>query len=307
MRIVGICLKIAFCCVILASTGCSSSVLKNKERSAPETEGSFRWPQGKRGAISLTFDDARLSQIDRGGVKATFYVSLKSLEKRLNDWKQAAADGHDIGNHTLTHPCSGNFHFARERALENYTLDKMRAELRQASDSIENLLGVTPVSFAYPCGQKFVGRGRTLKSYVPLVAAEFQTGRGWMDEWANDPAFCDMAQLMAMELDGKDFEQVKQTIERTLANGGWLIFCGHDIGEGGRQTTRSSTLRALCEYAQDPANGLWLDSVETVARHILRQRALAGAVDYRDPGPSQCAFWWPSSHATTQSSNYAWP
>ncbi|UCC97788.1 MAG: polysaccharide deacetylase family protein [Phycisphaerales bacterium] len=283
MRVIVVCLSIVFFCAILGCPGCSSSVPKDKERSAPEAGGSFHWPQGKRAAISLTFDDARLSQIDRGlpilneyGVKATFYVSLKSLEKRLDAWKQAAADGHDIGNHTLTHPCSGNFPFSRERALEDYTLDQMQAELRRASDSIENLLGVRPVSFAYPCGQKFVGRGRNLKSYIPLVAAEFQTGRGWMDEWANDPAFCDMAQLMAMELDGKDFEQVKQIMDRTLANGGWLVFCGHDIGEGGRQTTLVSTLRALCEYAQDPANGVWLDSVEAVARYVLRQRSGAG-------------------------------
>ena len=40
----------------------------------------FKWPEGKKMAISLTFDDARLSQADLGiplldkyGVKATFY------------------------------------------------------------------------------------------------------------------------------------------------------------------------------------------------------------------------------------------
>ena len=39
------------------------------------------WPEGKKTALSLTFDDARLSQVDQGlplldayGVKATFYV-----------------------------------------------------------------------------------------------------------------------------------------------------------------------------------------------------------------------------------------
>ncbi len=97
-----------------------------------------------------------------------------------------------------------------------------------------------------------------------------------MDEWSNDPGFCDMAQLMAMELDGKDFEQVKQLNDRTTANGGWLVFCGHEIGEGGHQTTLSSTLKALCEYAQDPANGLWLDTVEAVGRYIIKQRTGTG-------------------------------
>jgi peptidoglycan-N-acetylglucosamine deacetylase len=274
-----------------ACTGCSSPKLKDKEHSSdavPKTSAQARqtihWPQGKRAAISLTFDDGRASQIDHGvpildkyGVKATFYVLIDPMKKRLADWKKVAAGGHEIGNHSLTHPCSGNFPFSREKALENYTLDQMQTELVQANDTIEQLLGVRPVSFAYPCGQKFVGRGRNVKSYVPLVAEEFLTGRGWMDEWANDPAFCDMAQLMAVELDGKTFEQVKQIMDRTLADGGWLIFCGHDIGDGGRQTTLVSTLRALCEYAQDPANGIWLDNVETVARYVLEQRGGGGS------------------------------
>ncbi len=284
MKTVPICLIVMCCCVIVASTGCSPSNLQSEEPSSLEGRGDFSWPKGKRAAISLTFDDARFSQIDRGlpildeyGAKATFYVSLRPLEERLDAWKKAAANGHEIGNHTMTHPCSGNFPFARERALENYTLDKMRNELEESNNIIERLLGVRPVTFAYPCGQKFVGRGQGLKSYVPLVAEEFLSGRGWMDEWSNDPAFCDMAQLMGVELDGKDFEQVKQLLDRTLANGGWLVFCGHEIGEGGpRQTTLSSTLKAICEYAQDPANGLWLDTVEEVAGYILKQRTGTG-------------------------------
>ena len=284
MRTVNICLTVMYCCFIFPSIGCSPSNLQKKELSALEEGEKFIWPKGKHGAVSVTFDDARFSQIDTGlpildkyGVKATFYVSISSLEKRLDAWKKAAANGHEIGNHSLTHPCSGNFSFARKKALENYTIDQMRYELEESNIIIERLLNVRPVSYAYPCGQKFVGRGQNLKSYAPLVAEKFLSGRGWMDEWSNDPAFCDMAQLMGVELDGKDFEQVKQWIDKTTANGGWLVFCGHDIGEGGRQTTRSSTLKALCEYAKDPANGLWLDTVQTVANYIVKQRI--GSID----------------------------
>ena len=133
MRTVPICLIVMYCFVIVASTGCSPSNLQDKEPSSLEGGENFSWPAGKRAAISLTFDDARFSQIDNGlplldeyGTKATFYVLIRPLEERLSDWKKAAANGHEIGNHTMTHPCSGNFPFARERALENYTLEKMR-------------------------------------------------------------------------------------------------------------------------------------------------------------------------------------
>jgi peptidoglycan/xylan/chitin deacetylase (PgdA/CDA1 family) len=285
MRPISIYLTVMCSLSVVGFTGCSRSVMQSKEPAAFKRTEDFHWPQGKRAAISLTFDDARLSQIDRGipllneyGVKATFYVSPRSMEQRLEGWKAAVANGHEIGNHSLVHPCSGNFPFSRDKALEDYTLDQMRAELRQASDMIENQLGVRPVSFAYPCGQKYVGRGRNFKSYVPLIAEEFLTGRGWMNEWANDPAFCDMANLMGVELDGKSFEQVKQVMDRVLKDGGWLVFAGHEIGDGGRQTTLASTLKALCEYAQDPANGIWLDTVESVSRYILEQRSPTNVV-----------------------------
>ena len=52
----------------------------------------FNWPEGKKMAISLTFDDARLSQVDKGmpvldkyGVKATFYVSPDRVNQ-TNGW-----------------------------------------------------------------------------------------------------------------------------------------------------------------------------------------------------------------------------
>ena len=119
----------------------------------------------------------------------------------------------------MLHPCTGNFDWSRQKALENYTLMSMNAELDSANKVINKELGITPVSFAFPCGQKFVGRGEMTKSYIPVVAAKFESGRGWLDEGPNDPVFCDMSQLTGMELDGKSFEQVKALIESARAKG----------------------------------------------------------------------------------------
>jgi peptidoglycan-N-acetylglucosamine deacetylase len=239
----------------------------------------FSWPDGKKMAISLTFDDARLSQADKGiplldqyEVKATFYVSHGSMLKRLNTWQKAVRDGHEIGNHSLLHPCTGNFPWARDRALENYTLDMMRTELDSASKLIKELLGIHPVSFAYPCGQTFVGRGINTRSYVPVVAELFESGRGWLDEGPNDPVFCDLAQLTGMELDGKSFDQILPLIEAARSRGQWLILAGHEMDEQGRQTSLLSTIEALCKYAMDPANGIWIDNVHSISSYIKEHR-----------------------------------
>lgn len=243
----------------------------------------FDWPQDRQVGVSISFDDARPSQVDVGvpllnsyGVKATFYVSVTPLRERLPDWKAVLAAGHEIGNHSMRHACTGNFPFAKEKALEDYTLPQMTAELDQASNEIEKSLGVRPVTFAYPCAQKFVGRGVNVKSYVPVVASRFLAGRGWRDEAPNDPAFCDLAQLMGIDLDGLTWEQLKALIEQARAKGAWLVLGGHDIGEGGRQTTRVDTLLAFCKYAQDPKNGVWVDTVANIGRYVATHRAVPG-------------------------------
>jgi len=244
-----------------------------------QSKTNFSWPAGKEAAISLSFDDGRYSQVERGTAfldslhtKATFYVLPGSVEERLEGWKKAVASGHEIGNHSLYHPCSGNFVWARKHALENYTLDSMQAELTKANDLIQQLLGVRPSVFAYPCGQKFVGRGLNTKSYVPLIAGMFNTGRGFLEETPNDPVFTDFAQITGIDMDGKEFEQILPYLQEAKKNGQWVVLAGHEMGESGAQTTRLSMLRKLVAYAQDPANKCWLAPVGTIAGYIEQHR-----------------------------------
>lgn len=241
----------------------------------------FAWPKGARGAVSLTFDDARSSQIDPGlavldrlGAKATFYVVPVRVAEDLAGWKRLAASGYEIGNHSLRHPCTGNFSWSREAALEDYTLDRMRTELMACNRQLKEMLGVEPVTFAYPCGQTFVGRGRSTRSYVPVVAQLFLAGRGWLDETPNDPVFVDTAQVSGMSMDGLDFPEVKAMVESAREAGYWLVLAGHEIGHSGRQTTRVSMLERLVPYLRDPENEIWFETVGVVARYVRGLREL---------------------------------
>ncbi len=250
------------------------------ESDKPQKKSDFKWPEGKKMGLSLTFDDARLTQTDKGipvlnkyNVRATFYVSFDNLILREDAWKSAISHGHEIGNHSLYHACSGNFMFSRETALEDYSLERMRFELDSANKFIENTLGVAAVSFGYPCGQTFVGRGENTQSYVPVIASMFQTGRLWRSEAPNDPAYCDMAQLTGMEMDGLSFEQVKEMIESAKKDGSWLILAGHEMNEtSGNLTSLLATLEAICIYANDPANDIWIDNVKNIADYINKNR-----------------------------------
>jgi len=239
----------------------------------------FAWPEGKRAAVSLTFDDARPTQLDRGvpildrhGVKATFYVGFGGFEQRIDDWRNAVAHGHEIGNHSMTHPCSGNFPGAQGNALEDYSLEKMERELLDAGARIREAIGVEPVTFAYPCGQSFVGRGGGRKSYVPLVARHFLVGRGYRDEFVNDPSFCDLAMVGGTEGDGLSSDRLRALVETAASRSAWVVLCGHDVGDGGYQTTLADSLDRFCAYCRDPANGIWIDTVAKIGQYARDAR-----------------------------------
>src|SRR5262249_61911199 len=63
----------------------------------------FTWPDGKRAALSLSFDDGRQSQVDVGvalldkrKVKATFYVVPSAVERRREGWNEVVPTGSTV-------------------------------------------------------------------------------------------------------------------------------------------------------------------------------------------------------------------
>ena len=101
----------------------------------------FIWPNGAKAAICLTYDDAldghldyAVPQLDLAGLKGTFFCTGNSpcLSKRMNEWRMAEKNGHELGNHTLFHPCLANrpdgtkFDWVKpEYDLQNYNLPQL--------------------------------------------------------------------------------------------------------------------------------------------------------------------------------------
>ncbi len=245
----------------------------------------FTWPGKIRAAVSVSFDDGRASQLETGmpildahEARGTFYIVPRAIasDAGARAWRAAAEKGHEIGNHTLTHPCSGNFFFSRDRALESLTLEDMAEELDAAQQLIRERLGVTATSFAYPCGQQFVGRGAGAQSYVPLVAERFGFGRTFRDESANDPGFCDFAKIFGLDFDGMSVRELEALLDATIEKGHWLVLAGHDVSdEPTRQAILAETLAWLCQRAREDER-LWLDTVSNVGAYVARQREAVG-------------------------------
>ena len=75
------------------------------------TQTSSPWPGNCQGAVSLTFDDGAQTQLttaipilNKFGLQGSFYLNPRDgYEEKLAPWKEVAAAGHEIGNHTWRH------------------------------------------------------------------------------------------------------------------------------------------------------------------------------------------------------------
>ena len=100
--------------------------------------------------VALTFDDGPhkthtkviLDTLDKYDVKATFFVVGTNAE-RFPDIVQYAADmGHEIGNHTYTHP-----------NMKGISHSELQAELSKNEDLLFSICGVRTKLFRPPCGE----------------------------------------------------------------------------------------------------------------------------------------------------------
>ena len=99
--------------------------------------------------LALTFDDGPndphtlrlLDVLARHEAKATFFLIGKYVRQRPEIARAIQAAGHEIGNHTYSHP---NLIFV--------SAARLRQELQDCNKAIEDALGVTPSLFRPPFG-----------------------------------------------------------------------------------------------------------------------------------------------------------
>ncbi|MFC2090905.1 polysaccharide deacetylase family protein, partial [Bacteroidota bacterium] len=97
-----------------------------------QDKSNFSWPENYTSAVVLTYDDGldchldvAVPALDAHGFKSTFYCTgdSPSLDNRMDDWRTIVKNGHELGNHTLFHPCDGSrFDWVTSDAdLQTYT------------------------------------------------------------------------------------------------------------------------------------------------------------------------------------------
>ena len=241
------------------------------------------WPNGRRGAVSLTFDDGNASQLkhaipimDARDLRGTFYLSIRTDDhmKRLEPWVEVAARGHEIGNHTKSHTCSRNFsNDPAAKGLERSTLEDVEQDILTAEAALrERFPSTTERSFAYPCYQHWVGEGVNRQSYVPIVAKHFVAGRGIGEHmFFNSPMTQDLAYLNCQPCERVSAPEMIGLVELAATRGHWCIFAFHGI-EGGRLGTSEFDFTLLCDHLAAHRDRIWTAPAVEAAKHVIETR-----------------------------------
>jgi len=144
----------------------------------------FTWPRGANLAVSLSYDDALNSQLDnvipaldKLNLKASFYVVPNSpvMNLRLDEWLAASKNGHELGNHSIYHPCRASLPnrdwVEKQHDLDLYSVNQIIEELTKANTLLKAIDGKVERTYTIPCGDLLVGGEEYLNKVNHLFIA----------------------------------------------------------------------------------------------------------------------------------------
>jgi peptidoglycan/xylan/chitin deacetylase (PgdA/CDA1 family) len=237
----------------------------------------FAWPNGAKCAVSLTYDDALSSQLnnavpalDKAGLHGTFYLSGAPYKDAasLALWKPAARAGHELGSHTVEHPCSSpEGKPVDPNSLEAYDLARMDKELVETTTILKKIGHDAGQTFAYPCGRDYVGLDKT--SYRPLIAKRFSAAR---NAWGGvaDPLTVDLNGVPTVS-GSRIAKELISDVDAAKRGGGWAVFLFHGVG-GDYLEVSSEAHQALVDYLRAAKGEVWVSTFEEVASWVKTHR-----------------------------------
>lgn len=240
----------------------------------------FAWPDGAKAAVSLGYDDALDSQLDkaipaldRHGLKASFYLTLSSptVVRRLSEWRSAAVSGHELGNHTLFHQCSaaapGRAWVTPANDLDTTSVERMAAQVSAGNAMLHAIDGRAARTFTVPCGESLAAGG----DYLPAIRAQFVAiktvgGAVVADMWRLDPMAVPV--LAPSDVTGK---QLIALVEQAAAQGTMVNLTFHGIG-GEHLAVSEDAHDQLLRHLAANRRTFWTDTFVNVMRHVRAEQ-----------------------------------
>jgi peptidoglycan/xylan/chitin deacetylase (PgdA/CDA1 family) len=237
---------------------------------------STNW-NGKKCAVVLTYDDALNIHLDKVipslnsfNFKGTFYLIASSpvVTNRIEEWRTASEKGHELGNHTLYHPCDGSLpgreFITKETNLSNYTINRAVKEIRTANHLLKDIDGKSERTFAYPCGDLKIGD--TL--YYDYLKNDFVAARG-VDQGFLQAKEVDLANVNSFVENGTTAAQMIAQIEEAEKAESFIIFLFH--GVGGEHPLNLEEHQKLLLYLKKREKDIWVTTMVDLGKYIQKK------------------------------------
>lgn len=236
--------------------------------------------KGKKCAVVLTYDDALnvhldnvIPALDSLSLKGSFYLTASSdaARNRIKDWRAAAANGHELGNHTLYHPCDasgpGMSWVKPEYDLSKYSLARIQDEIKMCNAYLKSIDGKSKRTFAFTCGHKKVAEGE----FIQKLSDEFVAARAVRHEMHT----LDEQNLMDIDcygMSGETGEKMIELVKEAQKSGKLLVFLFHGVGGEHALNVSNQAHSQLLHYLKENEKDIYVDTMLNVAEHIDKMK-----------------------------------
>lgn len=173
--------------------------------------------------VTLSYDggttnhvEVVLPELDRRGLKATFFLDPFEAVQNVVRWREAAQSGHELGNGALLTAAQPNGH------LSGWTTEMIYSEVDEADHFLSSELGAaTPASFAYPFGEPVCADGLYVVNRPRIRSPK------------DGPNFLPLtkAPVRAIHTEGWTLADFVHVLTKPDWIGHWLVFAINGVGE----------------------------------------------------------------------------
>jgi peptidoglycan/xylan/chitin deacetylase (PgdA/CDA1 family) len=235
---------------------------------------------GYKCAVVLTYDDGLnvhldkvIPSLDSVDLKGTFYIpgNVPTISNRMDDWRMAAANGHELGNHTLFHPCSGS-PAGREWVSEDYDLDQYTTqrfldEIRVSNTLLKMIDGKNSRTFAYTCGDMMTSEG----SFYELMKNEFVSARGVVSRYESLYSV-DIYNTGAFMIMGQTGEEMIDLVKEAIKSNALLVFLFHGVGGEHNIDVSLEAHNMLLGYLKAHEQEIWVAPFMEISDYIKKNQ-----------------------------------
>lgn len=237
--------------------------------------------KGKKAAIVITYDDAIDQHLDNAvplldslGLKATFYITgySSSMQTRINEWKKLSLRGHELGNHTLFHPCIGGTPGREwvkpEYDLSKYSVKRMLDETRATNVLLKAMDGKSKRTFAITCGDSKAGDS----SFVDYLKDDFVAIRTVRNEM-HPLQEVNLMDVDCFMVNGQTGAQLKEWVDKAIASKSLLVILFHGVGGGNSLNVTLPAHAEFLRYLKKKQKEVWVAPMLQVAEYIQQKQA----------------------------------